>query len=421
MHEDHVRALEELVATQNRWRGRECINLIASENTLSRRARALLGSDFGHRYAEGHPGERYYEGTQHIDVVETLAKEQMRKIFKCTRAEVRCVSGTNANEALFCATIDDGDIVVVNSVPAGGHISHQRMGVVGRYAKKIINYPLTEDGYRVDVGKTKDLIREQNPKVLVFGKSLFLFPEPLKELVPVCREAKIKVIYDGAHVLGLIGGCEFQDPLGDGVDALVGSTHKTFFGPQRGVILSNLPDEDWKRIDRKVFPGTHSNHHLDTLPPLLMTAYEFAEFGPVYAKQVISNAKALGRGLDKQGLEVAAKELGFTASHQVAVNVKKHGGGTRVAMLLRTNDIICNQNLLPGDTTKELANPSGIRLGTQEMTRVGMKEAEMDHIAELMKAAIVDGRSVKDEVNKFRERFQHVQYSFDNLAVPASR
>ncbi len=419
MPREDLARVEGIVRSQDEWRSRT-INLIASENVLSRRARALLGSDFNHRYAEGHPGARYYEGTRYIDEIEAEARTRMAALFGASHAEIRTISGTNANDVVFATQIKAGDPVVVNSLAVGGHISHQAIGGMGKYTRAISQFPRLADGYRIDVAASKDLIHQARPKLVVFGKSLILFPEPVKELAAVAREAGAVVHFDGAHVLGLIAGGQFPNPLEEGADLLTGSTHKTFPGPQRGVILSRLPDDKWKPVDKMAFPGTLSNHHLMTLPALLATIHEMEDFGKDYAAKIVANARHFARSLQHRGFQVECAELGYTSTHQVAVNVRAHGGGGKVSELLTANDIIVNRNLLPHDPPKQLNNPSGLRLGVQEMTRVGMAEPEMEEIARLMKECIVDGRPVKDEVNRFRSRFTEVRYSHDQAAVPAA-
>jgi glycine hydroxymethyltransferase len=416
LSEDRVRDVERLVRENDEWRLRRTINLIASENVLSARARALLPSDFGHRYAEGHPepGKRYYQGTKHIDVVEAATRDNMKKIFGVSHAEVRTVSGTNANDVVFSAFVKPDDKVIVNSLEVGGHISHQPIGGMGKYTRNILRWPRDpKNGYAIDVAASKDMLAKEKPKLVVIGKSLIMLPEPAKEIAAVCRELGVLSVFDGAHVLGLIAGREFQDPIAEGCDILLGSTHKTFFGPQRGVVLSNLPDDRWKRIDKLAFPGCLSNHHLFTLPPLLVATHEMIEFGAAYARQVVANAQAFARALAKNGFDVQLADFGYTRSHQVAVDVKKQGGGRECAEKLEANDIICNYNLLPHDDPKAVMKPSGLRLGVQEMTHWGMKEAEMERIAAFFKECLVDGKAVKEEVNRFRAGFLHVHYSFD--------
>jgi len=416
MYERNVSQIEEIVKKQNQWRS-STLNLIASENVLSNRARHSLGSDFAHRYAEGHPGERYYQGTELIDEVESRLKKHMKSLFHCRQVDVRPISGTIANDAVFSRFIRPGDVVMVNSTPGGGHISHHRAGSVGKYTTNIVNLPLTPDGYHIDVQRTIELIRAVSPKVLIFGKSLFLFPEPIVELADICRERNIALLYDGAHVLGLIAGGQFQNPLKEGALLITGSVHKTFFGSQRGIILSNAGENEWRKIDKGAFPGSSSNHHLDTLVPLAITVYEMIEFGQQYAKQVIANAKHLGAKMHEAGIQVQGQEFGYTESHQLAVDVTEFGGGDEVARHLKDNNIILNMNLLPHEPLENVANPAGIRLGVQEMTRFGMKEKEMEVIAEFFTRCLIGGKYVGDQVKEFRAQFQDVQYSFDQSTV----
>ncbi len=419
-----------IVEKQNEWRGKQCVNLIASENTPSPAVRSIQLNDFMGRYAEGHPNtpekiNRYYQGTRYIDEVETMAAREMRELFGCAQAEVRPYSGNNANTAIAMGWLRGGDAVIANSTDAGGHISHNFFGIMGRRIQtrgqvlkpgkensvKLSFFPLSADRYHIDVAKSLELIEKVRPNLLVMGKSLYLFPDPVKELAPLCRQLEIPILYDGAHVLGLIAGGQFQDPLEEGATWLTGSTHKTFPGPQRGVILANLDAEGekkyWSAADRGVFPGTSSNHHLYSLPALVVATREMKAHGKAYAAQICLNAVALAKALDASGVPVEAKEFGYTRSHQIAVNVSAFGGGVKAALALEANDIICNYNMLPGD--QDAQNPSGLRIGTPEMTRFGMKEKDFAELGELMAAAI-RGKAVKDQVHKLRGRFLDMQF-----------
>ena len=412
MYERNISQIEELVRKQNAWRA-STLNLIASENVLSERARRVMGSDFAHRYAEGHPGERYYQGTEIIDEIESRLKKHLKTLFHCRQVDVRPISGTVANDAVFSRFITPGDVVMVNSTPGGGHISHHRVGSVGKYTRNIVNFPFTKDGYHIDVERSAELIRALSPKALILGKSLFLFPEPVRELAELARDRGVIILYDAAHVLGLIAGGCFQDPLGDGALLMTASVHKTFFGSQRGVILSNLDDDEWRKIDKGAFPGSSSNHHLDTLVSLALTVYEMMEFGQAYARHTVANAKHLGRKLYDAGFKVQGEEFGFTESHQLALDVREFGGGDEVARHLKDNNIILNMNLLPFEPLENVANPAGVRLGVQEMTRLGMKEPEMEAIARLFRKCLIEGKYVGEEVSELRRGFQTVQFSFD--------
>jgi glycine hydroxymethyltransferase len=315
---------------------------------------------------------------------------------------------------------------VVNSTDAGGHISHGAVGVFGRRIQSrgqslklggpnsihLQYLPLTEDHYHVDAQKAIELIESISPQLVVLGKSLFLFPEPVSEIAAVCKTKDIPVLYDGAHVLGLIAGKQFQDPLHEGATWMTGSTHKTFPGPQRGVILGNMDAEAekkyWPAADRGVFPGSSSNHHLHSLPALLVATREMKAYGQEYAAQIVRNAQALGRYLDELGTPVEARDFGYTQSHMIAVNVAQWGSGVEVAKRLEENDIIVNYNMLPGDNDPR--NPSGLRIGVPEMTRFGMKEQTMGELAQLIQDAI-RGVDVRSAVNTLRSRYLEMQYA----------
>jgi glycine hydroxymethyltransferase len=410
--------IQDIVENQNRWRGKECINMIASENSQSPAVRAMCTSDFMARYAEGHPGQRYYQGTKYIDQIEAMASKELKELLNCKSADVRPISGNAANIGIFLTFLLGGDSVIANSTDAGGHISHNRIGGLGRriqlHGQKLNEiplhfFPLTPDGYHTDVSKSIDMINQVNPTLIVLGRSLFLFPEPVKEFSAVCKEKKIPILYDAAHVFGLIAGGKFQNPLVEGADILTASTHKTFPGPQRGIAVSNHDPENahWKKVDRGVFPGSSSNHHLHSLPALLVAIREFKKYGKEYAVQTVLNAKKLAAELDKRHFKVEGKEFGFTESHQVAVDVTNLGGGNLVAQKLENNNIIINSNMLFGD--EDPKNPRGLRIGVQEMTRFGMKEPEMEHIADFMRS-VVDGKNVAADVSNFRQQYTEMKY-----------
>jgi glycine hydroxymethyltransferase len=426
-----IHDIEDILQQQDHWRQRQTINLIASENTPSEAVRRVQNSDFMGRYAEGHPNEgehvnRYYQGTRYIDEIERMASAEIQQLFGAQQADVRPISGNAANTAIALSILRGGDTVIANSTDAGGHISHGPVGVFGRriqnrgqslklggtHSVNLHYLPLTEDHYHVDAQKTIALIEQLKPQLVIMGKSLFLFPEPVAEVAAFCKTQDIPLLYDGAHVLGLIAGGQFQDPLREGAAWMTGSTHKTFPGPQRGVILGNLEGADatkkyWGPADRGVFPGSSSNHHLHSLPALLVAVREMQAYGREYAAQIVRNAQALGRSLDELGTPVEAREFGYTRSHMIAVNVAQWGGGVEVAKRLEANDIIVNYNMLPGD--EDPRNPSGLRIGVPEMTRFGMDEQAMGELAQLMHDAI-EGKHVRAEVNALRGRFTQMKF-----------
>ena len=409
----------QLLQKHEDWR-KECLNLIASENIMSPLAEKAYLSDLQYRYAEGQPFARYYQGLKYIDQIEDLVSQDFRKYFQADFVDVRPISGTLANLATFASLAQKEDKILTLGMSGGSHISHEKVGAAGILGLEIHHLDFDVEELTIDLEKAREKILKLQPKFIVIGGSVILFPHPVKELKKICQLVGTRVIYDGAHVLGLIGAGFFQNPLAEGADLITASTHKTFPGPQGGIILGNI-DQDWQKvIGRKIFPGSVSNHHLHRLPALYITLEEMKRFGEDYTRQIINNAKTLARSLAALGWEVLGARKGFTQSHQVVVNVQKEGGGKKVAQLLESANIIVNKNVLLGGPL-EVMNPSGIRLGVQEMTRFGMKEKEMEEIARLMKAVVLDKESsetIKKKVVDFRKNFQEVQYCFDKNTWP---
>ncbi len=390
------------------------IPLIASENVTSLAVRRCYISDFGHRYAEGKVDERFYEGCRYIDEIERIAIDLTKKLFEVEYANVQPISGVVANMAAFFAFTNVGDKIMSISIPCGGHVSHHRFSAAGFRGLKVLHYPYDVDNLNIDVDETKKIALREKPRLFVLGSSLILFRQPVKEIKEIADELNAKVMYDASHVLGLIAGRVFQHPIKEGADVLTASTHKTFFGPQRAVILSKREYADL--IDSAVFPGVVSNHHLNTLAGYVISLLEMLEFGEAYARQVVKNAKKLAEKLYELGYNVLGEKFGFTETHQVAVDVRELGGGDVVAKKLERVGIILNKNLLPWDSLKDVQNPSGIRIGVQEVTRLGMKEGEMEYIAELIDKTLkgkANEEEIRKEIEEFKRDFNTVKYTFE--------
>lgn len=390
---------------------RNSIPLIASENLISPMTKEMMISDLNNRYAEGLPGHRYYQGNKIVDEIETRTEDLVKSLFRAKQADVRPISGTNANQAIVFSLSSPGDKIMSPSLDDGAHISSAEFGAVGMRGLNITHMAFNTEYMKIDVDETKKLIIREKPKICLFGFSVFLFPAPIKELKETMDEVGCKVWYDGAHVLGLIAGKRFQDPLREGADLITGSTHKTFPGPQHGIILGNTDDETWKKVRRGVFPGVISNHHLGAMAGLGITSAEMMEFGESYADQIINNAKTLAQEMHSLGFDVIAEKNGFTESHTILVNVKSKGGGKFVAETLERNSIILNKNMIPGDSNKKSQDPSGIRIGTQEVTRIGMGRSEMIQIANLINEAL-NGKDVRGDVRDLKSNFTEVKYCY---------
>ena len=419
MMTDDGRFIREKIMQHNKW-FEECIPMIASENLMSPLAKEALISDFADRYAEGLPGKRYYQGNIYVDEVEIKATELAKKLFEAEFADVRPVSGTVANMAVLFAFANPGDTITTCALAQGAHISTCEFGAFGQRGIRSVNYPFNTEDMNIDVDGAIKLLKKEKPKIAQFGLSVFLFPPPIKDLMDTFNEIDCLVWEDCAHVLGLIAGGKFHKPFDDGVNIVSSSTHKTFPGPNHGMILgSNLTEEEEKKIQKAVFPGVTSSHHLHAMAALAMTLAEMQVFAKDYAAQTCKNARALGEALYEQGIPVLCPNLGFTRSHAIALDVSAFGGGKECAQLLEDANIICNKNMLPSDTSA--VRPSGLRLGTQELTRTGMKESEMKEVAELIARVVKkkeDPKKVKEDVKALKKNFATIKYCF-NEGEPA--
>ncbi|HDD26145.1 MAG TPA: serine hydroxymethyltransferase [Acidilobales archaeon] len=409
-----VQKVLDIVGAHNRWRRLETINLIASENTMSPLAEAAYLTDMMHRYAEGKPRKRYYQGLPYVDEIELLVMELMSKLLDVKFVEPRAISGTIANAIAFRVLANPGDKALIAPVQAGAHVSHTKFGTLGALGIEHIELPFDLENWNIDVDKAVKLIREVKPKFVTLGASVYLFPHPTKEIAEAAHEVGAKVIHDVAHVLGLIAGKKWPNPAHEGADIVTSSTHKTFPGPQGGVLYTN-DQKMYKLIAKYIFPWFVSNHHLHRLPAMAITAIEMMHFGEAYAEQIIRNSKAFAEALAAEGFKVLAENLGYTKSHTIVVDVRPLGGGAKCATLLERANIIVNKNLLPWDPPEAIKDPSGLRLGTQEMTRFGMKESDFKEIARFMREVLIDGKDpeqVKKKVIEFRKQFTEVQYTF---------
>ncbi len=410
---DAVRAASRV----NTQQFREGLPMIASENIVSPRVAELLASDLHGRYAEGLPGKRYYQGCKPFDEIETLGIDLAKQVFDCSFANIQSTSGTNSNLAVLKALTRPGDTITAVSTADGGHISHAPMGAVGMRGLDLHTYPWDEETMTIDVDQAVRMIRKTKPRLALFGQSMILFPTPMDEVAEAAHDEGGVVMYDGAHVLGLIAGGCFQDPLREGADVMTGSSHKTFPGPQGGFVLSNSDDEQFQRkLNTGVFPGVCSNYHLHHCAGKVVALAEFMAFGKDYARDIVANAKALAEALAEKGIDVLGEARGYTASHQV---VTRHGdpddaSGARAAGLLEDAGIITNMNMLPGDTKP--MRPSGLRMGVQELTRIGCTPGDMVEVAGWFRDVLLDNRDpakVADEIRLFRADKQHAKYCFD--------
>ena len=363
----------------------------------------------------------------------------MRQYLGCTQVETRVISGQMSNMATFSALMDWKNrldrkhtpqrlgYVLNNHIIRGGHLSAQPMGALKDYIAvdpvtertAVVNFPVCRDDlFRIDVEETKKVIDRYRPELIIFGKSMVLRREPVAEIRRFVTEQNIPttIMYDMAHVLGLVGD-HFQKPFEEGAEIVTGSTHKTFFGPQRGVIGVNYRREDlkwglWETIQSRAFPGSVSNHHLGTQLGLLMAAYEMNYFKDSYQKAVIDNAKYFAKALHEAGLHVLGDPtIGYTETHQVIVKVG-YAHGPEVADRLEANNIICNYQATPEE--EGFSASGALRMGVNEMTRFGFGKEDFARLAHLIADCVLHNANVKDEVAKLRAEHLEMKYCFSD-------
>jgi glycine hydroxymethyltransferase len=313
--------------------------------------------------------------------------------------------------------------MVVTPLSCGAHISHDYAGLAGSVlGLENINHVYNIDEFNIDADKSAHIIRAAKPGIVTFGGSLFLFPHPIKELKTVAKEVGAFIAYDASHVLGLIAGGAFQDPFSEGADFITSSTHKTFPGPQGGIILGNPKNKRLekaiKAIQFAIFPLSTSNTHLGRLPALGIAALEMKLFGKDLARQTVKNAQTAGQYLYENDVKVLCESKGFTQSHQIAVDVCNFGGGKKVAQDLEEANIILNKNLLPYNDQNDRENPSGLRIGFQDVTRRGFKEDDIKHLCDLMLSVMKEKKKpfkIKESILKLKKEFNQVKYGFESL------
>jgi glycine hydroxymethyltransferase len=391
-----IEEIMNLVEKHEEWRGKQCLNLIPSENVMSPSVRKLLSSELGHRYTAP---DRFYMGTRFTDEIERYGEKLAKEVFKAETADLRPLSGHIADLIFLASHTKANDTLICISPENGGYPGMWKKGLAGLLNLKIASFPFSKKDRNIKVEEAEETIRRIKPKIVVFGASLILFPHPVKEIAEIACENSAVVGFDGSHVMGLIAGQKFQDPLREGACALFGSTHKSFFGPQGGIILADK--EHGQILKKKIYPAFVDNAHWNRIAALTLALAEMKEFGKAYAEQVIRNSKALAKTLYDYDFPVVCPHLGFTRSHQVILDYGGYEQGRVVARKLQNANIIT-------DCT--------IRVGTCEITRRGMRENEMLKVAELIRRTIVDGEkpeNIRRDVAKLCAEFQKVQYCFD--------
>ncbi|MEM8743443.1 MAG: aminotransferase class I/II-fold pyridoxal phosphate-dependent enzyme [Pseudomonadota bacterium] len=397
--------ISELVEQNLVIHDRECINLNPATNTMNPRAEAILSQGLGARPSLGYPGDKYEMGLEAIERIEVIAAELAAEVFGAKYAEIRVGSGALSNLYSFMATAKPGDPIIVQPADIGGHITHHEAGAAGLYGLDIHMGPVDAENYTVDLEGLRDLAKKVRPKLITLAGSLNLTPHPVREVREIADEVGAYVLFDAAHLCGMIAGRQWQQPLEEGAHLMTMSTYKSLGGPASGLIVTNDADLA-ERLDAIAFPGLTANFDVAKSAALALTMLDWKVFGEAYAKEMGESARTLAQALANEGVPVFAAEQGFTQSHQFALDAIPYGGGQTLAKLLRRANILTCGIGLPLPTVEGDVN--GLRLGTPEVVRWGMTAKDMPELAELMAHVIVRNETpelVRQQVVELRKKF----------------
>ena len=408
--DDIERDLLAYVAENRAIHERDCVNLNPATNAMNPKAEALLAAGLGSRPSLGYPGDKYEMGLEGIEKIEVLAAELAAEIFGARYAEIRVGSGALANLYVFMMAAKPGEAIIAPPPAIGGHITHHGAGAAGFYG--IVTHPAPIDPvrYTVDVDALRTEARRLRPKLITIGGSLNLFPHPIREIRTIADEIGALVLFDAAHMSGMIAGRAWQQPLAEGAHVMTMSTYKSLGGPPSGLIVSNDADIA-RRLDAIAYPGLTANFDAAKSAALSMTLLDWKVHGRSYAAQMAATAKAMGEALAARGIPVFARQRGITTSHQFAVEAAGYGGGQAAAKKLRQANILACGIGLPLAPVEGDVN--GLRIGTPEIVRWGMGPADMPELAGYVAEALSGTRaphSIAADVTKFRRRFPTLHF-----------
>jgi len=401
----------ELAGENRKIHERDCVNLNPATNVMNPKAEALLSSGLGSRPSLGYPGDKYEMGLEAIEEIEILAAELAAEIFNARFAEIRVASGAMANLYAFMATCQPGDAIVAPPASVGGHVTHHSAGAAGLYGLKIHEAPVTED-YALDLDGLRELVLSVRPKLVTLGASLNLFPWDVRTVRQICDEAGAYLLFDAAHLCGMIAGGVFPNPLDEGAHLMTMSTYKSLGGPAGGLVVSNDAALAQK-LDAIAFPGLTANFDAAKTAALAMALLDWREYGAAYAGAMAATAGALAEALEALGLPVFRTSQGITASHQFALRAAPYGGGQAASKKMRAGNILaCGIGLPVAEVDGDM---NGLRIGTPEIVRFGMGPDHMPELADLIAQSLSanDPTTVAGAVTAFRGRFRSLKFMRD--------
>jgi glycine hydroxymethyltransferase len=398
----------QLVAENRRIHNVRAINLNPASNVMNPRAEAMMASGLGTRASLGYPGDKVETGLEAIERIEVIASELAAEVFEAKYAEVRVGSGALANLYVFMATCRSGDTIIAPPPEIGGHVTHHTQGAAGLYGLNTLPAPVLADGYTIDVPAMRRLAHDARPKLITAGGSLNLFPHPVAQLRALADEVGAKLLFDAAHLSGMIAGRAWDNPLAQGAHVMTMSTYKSLGGPPGGLVLTNEADIA-QRLDAIAYPGLTANFDAGKIAALAVGLIDWKQHGRAYAQTMQATARALADGLHHQGLPVYAHARGATQSHQFALEAARFGGGQAAARhMAKAGLLACGIGLpiapVPGDV-------NGLRLGVPEIVRLGMGPQQMPELASLIARSLrADPSNVAEEVSQLRRRFPNIHY-----------
>jgi|UniRef100_UPI00404A6A2B glycine hydroxymethyltransferase len=405
--------IEELAQENHRLHDIEGINLNPATNILNPRAEKLLSSGMGSRASLGHPGDKYETGLGAIEQIEIITQELACEVFGSTYAEFRVPSGAIANLYAFMATTEPHDTIIAPPASIGGHVTHHKGGSAGLYRLNTISAPVDQTGYTIDIDALRTLAHEVKPKLITVGGSLNLFHHPIAQVRAIADEVGAKVLFDAAHLCGMIAGKVWPQPLVEGAHLMTFSTYKSLGGPAGGLIVTN-DDEIAQRLDAIAYPGLTANFDAAKTAALGITLQDWKSVGRDYAQMMVKTSQALAQHLQNLGVNIFAADKGFTTSHQFAILAAPYGGGQTAARRMGEAGLLACGIGLPIEQVEGDLN--GLRIGTPEIVRIGMKVEDMKDLAGFIARSLdtnVEPKSIQREITEWRKQFSGVHYTVD--------
>lgn len=408
------REIHRLVARNHEIHDHECVNLNPATNIMNPKAEALLAAHLGSRASLGYPAEKYETGLEAIEQIEIIAAELAAEVFCARYAEVRVGSGALANLYAFMATCRPGDTIIAPPPSIGGHVTHHQAGAAGLYGLTTVAAPVAADGYTIDIDALRALTEQTRPKLITIGGSLNLFPHPVAQIRQIADTVDAKVLFDAAHLCGMIAGRAWPNPLAEGAHLITMSTYKSLGGPPGGLIVTD-DAEIAQRMDAIAYPGLTANFDAGRVAALALTMLDWKVAGHAYARTMVDTAVRLAAELT--ALEVPVFQLagGATTSHQFAVIAGQYGGGQHAAAQLRDANLLACGIGLPIEAVSGDVN--GLRIGTPELARLGMTATDMPALASFIARGLdptADTKSAARDVSEWRQKFTGVHFTADN-------